>query len=177
MSPHQDAPDSEVFLQPGEVWFGGGRARVRTLLGSCVAVTIWHPVRKIGGMCHYMLGDRPAGRAPDDLDGRYASDAIAILNRSLIRHGSRPEEYQAKLFGGGRMFDVLPSRANVRGVQDRNIDVADELMKKYKFNVVARHLGGDGHRTLLFDVWSGDVWVRHRKVVDFDSLLPQELPQ
>lgn len=173
MSPLDERPDQEVFLQPGQVWFGGGRVRVRTLLGSCVSVTLWHPQRKIGGMCHYMLGDRPASRGPE-LDGRYGTDAMAILHRATVRYGSKPSEYQAKLFGGGRMFDTLPSRSKVGGVQDRNIEIADELMKQYGFSVVARHLGGDGHRTLLFDVWSGDVWLRHRNALAAEQLFPQD---
>jgi chemotaxis protein CheD len=162
MTPHAEQPENEVFLKPGETWFGGGRTRVRTLLGSCVAITLWHPSRHIGGMCHYMLGDRPAGRSAE-LDGRYAEDAMAILHRGMLRHGSLPAEYQAKLFGGGRMFDIPAPKGESRGVQDRNIEVADQLMKKYGITVAARHTGGDGHRTLLFDVWSGHVWMRHTR--------------
>lgn len=169
MTPHEVSPEREVFLQPGDVWFGEGHVRVRTLLGSCVAVTLWHPTRRIGGMCHYMLADRPASRGPD-LDGRYAPDAIALLHRAMIRHGSRPEEYQAKLFGGGRMFEVKPSASGTWGVQDRNIVAADELMAKYGIKVAARHLGGDGHRTVYFDLWSGDVWVRHRRTLGLEEM-------
>lgn len=44
-----------VTLQPGEFHFGGANTRIQTLLGSCVAITLWHPIRRIGGMCHYML--------------------------------------------------------------------------------------------------------------------------
>lgn len=162
MSPRAEQPDAEVFLNPGDTWFGGGRTRVRTLLGSCVAITLWHPSRKIGGMCHYMLGDRPASRtgAPD---GRYAPDAIDLLLQAMTRHGSRPSEYQAKLFGGGRMFDLPSNARDVKGVHDRNIEAAESLMRANDIKVVARHLGGDGHRTLLFDVWTGNVWMRHAR--------------
>ena len=67
----------EVFLQPGGFYFGGGRTRISTLLGSCISITLWHPARRIGGMCHFMLPTRgqPAG-AP--LDGRYADEALAL---------------------------------------------------------------------------------------------------
>ena len=49
----------EIFIRPGEFYFGDGNTRIRTILGSCVAVTLWHPERHIGGMCHYMLPRRP----------------------------------------------------------------------------------------------------------------------
>ena len=58
---------NEIFLQPGEFYFGDAATRIRTLLGSCVAITLWHPARMIGGMCHYMLPNRQKHHGP--LDG------------------------------------------------------------------------------------------------------------
>ena len=36
------APDDilEIFLGPGEFYFGEGKTRIRTLLGSCVAIPV-----------------------------------------------------------------------------------------------------------------------------------------
>ena len=48
---------AEVVLAPGQVSFATCPTRLRTLLGSCVAFTFWHPQRRIGGMCHFMLPD------------------------------------------------------------------------------------------------------------------------
>ncbi|MFM2120003.1 MAG: hypothetical protein RL722_1471, partial [Pseudomonadota bacterium] len=54
----------ELLILPGQLWFGPGGERapvLRTLLGSCVAVTLWHPGRQLGGMCHYLLPARQHG--------------------------------------------------------------------------------------------------------------------
>lgn len=40
----------ETVLAPGDVVFETRPVRLRTLLGSCVAITFWHPHRRIGGM-------------------------------------------------------------------------------------------------------------------------------
>ena len=66
------APDDilEIFLQPGEFYFGEGKTRVRTLLGSCVAITLWHPRLHLGGMSHYVLPNRQHRKKHDPLDGR-----------------------------------------------------------------------------------------------------------
>ena len=48
----------EIYLQPGELWFGDANTRIRTILGSCVAITLWHPHRRIDGMCRYMSQSR-----------------------------------------------------------------------------------------------------------------------
>ena len=51
-------PGEALSLMPGELWSGRGAASVRTLLGSCVALTLWHPRLRVGGMCHYLLPRR-----------------------------------------------------------------------------------------------------------------------
>jgi chemotaxis protein CheD len=35
------------------------------------------------------------------------------------------------------------------------------LLKQHGFTIKAEHLGGNGHRNLVFDVWSGLVWLKH----------------
>ena len=95
----------DIFLQPGEVYFGGRDTRIRTLLGSCVAITMWHPGMLAGGMCHYMLPGAPAGRH-GMLDGRYADEAMALMLCEIRNAYTSPDEYQVKLFGGGHMFSA-----------------------------------------------------------------------
>jgi len=150
----------EVFLQPGEFYFGEEKTRIRTLLGSCVAVTLWHPKRRIGGMAHYMLPQRP-GRAIDQpLDGRYAEEVVLMFQRELQQAKTRPAEYQVKLFGGGRMFAYANKAKRHIDVSDRNVEVGRQLMSQHGFKVLAEDLGGDGHRSVVFDLWSGDVWLK-----------------
>jgi len=51
-------PGQALMLMPGELHFGGEVQSLKTLLGSCVALTLWHPKRRIGGMCHFLLPSR-----------------------------------------------------------------------------------------------------------------------
>src|SRR5437867_13268763 len=105
----------EIFLQPGEWYFGDADTRIRTLLGSCVAITIWHPRRCLGGMCHYLLPTRNPARI-DTLDGRYGDEALLLLLQEVTRHNTILEEYTVKLFGGGNMFpDPARTRADQIG--------------------------------------------------------------
>lgn len=145
----------EIFLHPGEWYFADEHTRIRTTLGSCIAVTVWHPVRRIGGMCHYMLPDTKHPR--DTLSGRYGSDAVQLLVAEIHRHGGHPVEYEAKLFGGASMFDVGPLGGSVA---NRNIRAAEGFMTRYGLRVVARSLGGCGYRQVLFNIADGDVWIR-----------------
>lgn len=149
----------DIFLQPGEVYFGDRETRIRTLLGSCVAITLWHPVLKIGGMCHYLLPDNYQKMNADQLDGRYADEAMMLFMRELTKTKTNSNEYEAKIFGGGYQF---PKHNRSRmPVSDKNIQIGLELIRHYGFNLKAKHLGGTGHRNIVFDLWSGHVWMRH----------------
>lgn len=79
----------EIFLQPGEFYFGDEKTRIRTLLGSCVAITMWHPKLNIGGMCHYMLPQNRRKETAHVLDGRYAVDAMQMFLREIHRSRAR----------------------------------------------------------------------------------------
>lgn len=151
----------DIFLQPGEVYFGDRNTRIRTLLGSCVAITVWHARKKIGGMCHYLLPTR--GRANNgELDGRYADEAVLLLLREIAVARTNPHDYQVKVFGGGNMF--APPKAKARStsmnVATRNIEMAEHLFARHGFVAAAEHLGGAGYRQIIFEVSSGDVWLR-----------------
>ncbi len=152
----------EIFLQPGDFYFGDVDTRIRTILGSCVSITMWHPTRLIGGMCHYML---PGGRRiePDRLDGKYADEAMLMFLQEIRAAKTHPAEYRVKLFGAGNMFPGLKNKAAHKSgpnVPDKNMAIAYSLVEKHGFKIDAEDLGGDGHRQILFDIWSGHAWVR-----------------
>lgn len=154
----------DVFLQPGDFYFGDSQTRIRTLLGSCVAITIWHPRLHIGGMCHYMLPRRPRHKSPEILDGRYAEDVMLLFMQELKRSKTKPSEYTAKLFGGGNMFSQTDKPKAHTNISSQNIDFGRNVMTQYGFKVHAEDMGGAGHRNIIFDLWSGDVWVKRPMV-------------
>lgn len=159
------SPDAiDIFLNPGEVFFGDRTVRLRTVLGSCVAITAWHRELLVGGMCHYMLPARGRGKI-DNLDGRYADEAVLLLLKEALRHRTNPYDYEVKLFGGGNMFSKSHSakggNANsLLNIAGRNVIAGQELLQRHGFSAAAEHLGGEGHRNIIFDIASGDVWVR-----------------
>ncbi len=153
----------EVFLQPGEFYFGEGKTRIRTLLGSCVAITLWHPRLHLGGMSHYVLPNRRHRKKHEPLDGRYADEVMEMFMRELRRSHTKPGEYEVKIFGGGRMFqhEGKDGKAGSHlNIPERNVQIGRELVARYGFRFTAEDLGGNGHRNVMLDLWSGDVWVK-----------------
>lgn len=175
----------EIFLQPGDFYFGDKDTRIRTVLGSCVSITMWHPKELIGGMCHYMLPTR-GNRRKGEPDGKYADEAMEMFMREIRAARTKPSEYQVKIFGAGNMFPKSGKRsvdcstcfpgkayldppASCHKVHCRNRQTAYYLVQKYGFSIHAEHLGGEGHRQLFFDVWSGFAWMKH---VPATSVIP-----
>ncbi|KYC29547.1 hypothetical protein ACY05_00965 [Sterolibacterium denitrificans] len=157
-----DTASAPINLAPGEFHFCAAPAQLGTLLGSCVTITLWHPRRQLGGMCHILLpGAAPriaASTATPALDGRYAEAAFALFDAAITRHGSRPREYQARLFGGGNMF---PAMKTFSPLGRQNIEAARAFLETRRIPLLEEHTGGTGRRKLLFDLDSGEVRLQY----------------
>jgi chemotaxis protein CheD len=164
----------DVFLMPGQLHFGGQAASLRTLLGSCVAVTLWHPTQRLGAMCHFLLPMR-ARSSNDRPDGRYGDEAMQVLLEHMHRAGTEPREYQAHLYGGA---DTLPEGSNLRfNVGERNIEAAWRFVDRWGLQVQGVDVGENVPRTVTLSVASGAVEVRRGRGTAPHPTLPAPLAQ
>lgn len=88
---------------PGEYYATADDLMITTLLGSCVAVCLYDPKARLGGMNHFLL---PEGD-PNDLlsaTGRYGVYAMEMLINHLVKLGGRRDHFRAKIFGGGSVI-------------------------------------------------------------------------
>ncbi len=144
----------DVVLMPGQMYFGGRAASIRTLLGSCLSITLWHPQKKVGGMCHFLLPSRQR-KASDSLDGRYGDEAMEAMVEMLSLTGTKPPEYSAHLYGGA---DTMPEGGGLRfNVGERNIEQGWKLVDQYGFQLEGIDVGEDVPRTVTLTLASGEV--------------------
>lgn len=145
-----------VQLLPGQLCFGDQAACVRTLLGSCVGITLWHPLRRLGGMCHVLLPSRrPLHARPD---ARFADEAIECLVEAIDRAGTAPAQYRTGLYGGA---DTMPDRVGVKlNVGQRNIEAAYLLLDRHGFELAEVDVGDQVPRHLELHLQSGHVALR-----------------
>jgi chemotaxis protein CheD len=156
-------PPTEIVLKPGEFAVGAAGTRMRTLLGSCVSIVLWHAHLRVGAMCHFLLSERGrgSGRSPHlQLDARYGDEALSLMIAGLARYGVAPADCEAKIFGGGNMFPGQSSPGALPNVGRRNGEAARELLRALGIAVASENLFGVGHRQIVFEVATGDVWVR-----------------
>jgi chemotaxis protein CheD len=151
---------AEIYLNPGESCFARKPAILRTILGSCVGVTLWSPRLAIGGLTHSQLPRAPA--QPPGLDPligrRYVDFAIREMLRQFDRLGVPRGELEVKLFGGADVLQVPDAATSTVGKQ--NCEAAIEVVRAEGLPVLASSLGGTSGVNLRFDTRTGVVEIR-----------------
>ena len=151
------APGENLVLMPGQMHIGHHVGSVRTLRGSCVAITLWHPARRIGGMCHFLLPSRHR-RPGEPADGRYGDEAVEAMVQSIKALRTSPEEYVAHLYGGAdTMAGVSTAKFNIG---ERNIEQGWTLIDRYGFQLDGVDVGEDIPRMVSLSLPSGTVAMR-----------------
>ena len=158
-SSHTDQTNIEITLAPGEFYFGDAKVSIHTLLGSCIAITMWHPLKRIGGMCHYLLPTRGDNQRLSN--GHFADDTIELFMKNLRLTDSYPNEYEVKLFGGGNMFVPLSEPNKGINIAKKNIEAGMKLLIKHGFSISNSDVGGNTYRKIYLKLNNGDVWVKH----------------
>ena len=156
-------PVHQVFVKPGDWCFAEEPLLMRTVLGACVALTVWHPLLRYGGMCHYLHAQRPGAAACAQLDARYADEAMELLLGAMHHAGTRPADYRLKLFGGARRFPTAAMATGHAGRPHENLEAGVALARRHGLALVPGDVGGSAHRQVVFDSWSGEAWVRHHE--------------
>jgi chemotaxis protein CheD len=146
-----------LMLLPGQMHFGAQASSLRTLLGSCVAITLWHPAKRLGGMCHYLLPSRTR-KAGDELDGRYGDEAVEAMLRQIKLSGTAPGDYVAHLYGGA---DTMPEGTPLKfNVGERNIEFGWSLIDRHGFQLEGVDVGEDVPRTVTLTLATGEVLMK-----------------
>lgn len=143
------------FLYPSSLFASKEPYMVKTILGSCVAICLWDKRLKIGGINHYML---PSWNGNDLASPKYGNIALDKLIERMQSMGTRVEDLQAKIFGGGELLDSGKGNSIVIG--ERNIRVARLMLEERKIPIVASSIGGKRGRKILFFTDTGEV--RHK---------------
>ncbi len=142
------------YLYPAAMFSSTDPHIVTTLLGSCVAVCLFDPVKKIGGINHYML---PFWNGEGLASPKYGNIAIDKLIEKMLSYGSVKSHLVAKVFGGG---EVIETEAGLFHIGERNIQIALDMLKEHRINIVASSLGGKLGRRIQFDTEEGSVLMK-----------------
>ena len=129
---------------------------IETLLGSCVAVCLYDPATRIGGMNHILLPGRADMKHFDNV-ARYAINGMELLINRVMTLGGKRSNLTAKVFGGA---NVLPAVSSENGMGSRNSEFVIEFLQMEAISIVGQDVGGHDTRKIYFHTDSGDVFLK-----------------
>ena len=127
-------------------------------LGSCIGLTLYDPVTKVGGMVHYMLPDSTKVRNNGTI-AKFADTGIDELLKRVLAAGANRTRLVAKIAGGARMFEVS-GLSEVGNIGARNAEAAKEILKKYGIRLIAEDTGLNYGRTVELHCDTGEFYIK-----------------
>jgi chemotaxis protein CheD len=141
---------------------------IKTLLGSCVAVCLYDPDRRVGGMNHFMLPhgivgeENGSGESKEDANAtRFGVYAMDRLISEVMKAGGDRRKLVAKIFGGAHVLGIGDFQSSI---PHKNITFARSFLEKERIQILAEDVGGHDPREVRLLIATGQVLVR--KVVD-----------
>lgn len=153
----------ECYLKPGDFCLALQPAVIKTVLGSCLTVTMYSPRTGIGAACHALLptcrdNDHhcPPGTCLNTF--RYVECVIPEMLRRMQSHGLMVSELEVKIFGGADMLSK--SLAAHQQVGSLNVRKAKAIFARMGMTIRNGDVGGGAGRKLIFDTRTGEVWIK-----------------
>ncbi len=152
-SPHRHlSPGQIVVLRHGGI--------VSTVLGSCVAVTMFHRRSGLAAMCHAMLAaPLPVAAGTEDGDERrfrFMTVALPSMIDLFERTGADSTDTEVKIFGGANVIRGA-GPGDAMGIGQANLDVTRTLLEAAGLKVAAQNTGGRLGRKVVFNASTGEV--------------------
>jgi len=139
------------YLHAGHIHVASEPTQITTVLGSCVAICLWDPLLRIGGMNHYLL---PSNLTGDRVE-RFADTATAVLMERLLATGVSLSRLRAKVFGGASVLAFTSG-----ALAERNVLAAREQLGRWDIPIVAEDVGGSYGRKIVFRTDTGAATVK-----------------
>jgi len=127
-------------------------------LGSCVGITLYDPVTKIGGLAHVMLPDSTAIRNNQNI-AKFADTGIDELLKRVIAAGANRTRLQAKIAGGAKMFAVSGT-SDMGRIGDRNAEAARAKLKELGIRLLVDETGLNFGRTIELYCETGELHIK-----------------
>ena len=127
-------------------------------LGSCVAIALYDPQVKVGGMAHVLLPS-PALTRKDTNPAKFPQTALPKLLELMGQHGASARRITARLVGGASMFAALAPPGTIQ-MGERNIVASRQVLNAHGIPLVGEAVGGDFGRTVRLDCSAGTLEVR-----------------
>ena len=150
--------EKELKVGIGDMKLTRTEGRIITYaLGSCIGITFYDPVLRLGALLHIMLPER--NNHGDSNVFKYADSGIRETLRKLSAFGMVKRRVVVKIAGGAKMFEIS-GNSDFGNIGLRNTQSVKKILLEEGIPVVAEDTGGAHARTMVMDVVNGSVTIR-----------------
>jgi chemotaxis protein CheD len=147
--------DAKISADPNSVL-------VTHALGSCIGVTRYDPVRKIGGLLHFQMPQSDKATGIEN-PFKYADTGFELLLDKLLSMKADKRKLIVKIAGGAKR---LESKAGAFEIGKNNCLAIRKVLWKKGLLIRGQDIGGTIPRTMYFDLSDGTVTIKSaRKIV------------
>lgn len=127
-------------------------------LGSCIGVSAYDPVARVGGMAHVVL---PQGSEEDckKTPAKFANSALPYLIAEMEKNGALKRRIIIKIAGGAKIINNVPARS-VLDIGHRNIEAIRLAFTENELEIKAQDLMGSLGRSMWLHIETGITRVR-----------------
>ncbi len=123
-------------------------------LGSCLGVTIYDPVVRVGGMIHIMLPEAKDERnSPNFNPYKYVDTGIPLLFKEAYKYGAEKKRMVISVSGGAQVLDD----SGYFNIGKRNLTILRKLFWKNGVMIDKEHVEGTISRTVRLDIKTGEI--------------------
>lgn len=126
-------------------------------LGSCVAVALYDPETRIGGLGHMLLPKCPE-KGPLGAESKYVDAGIILIVDALVCAGANQQGLVARVAGGANMFETS-YQTLINSIGARNAKSARETLASLGIPILGEEVGGNRGRSVEFDLATGNMMV------------------
>jgi len=129
-----------------------GDTLVTHALGSCLGLTVYDPVAKVGGMLHAMLPLSKINPQKADVNPfMFVDTGVPKLFHEVYELGGQKTRLVVKAAGCGRPL----GKNEIFKIGERNYTVLKKLLWKNNILLETEDIGGSVSRTVHFDLLTG----------------------
>ena len=122
-------------------------------LGSCIALAVWDPRARVGGLAHFMLPSGPLTKPPV----KFVDSGLPQFFSEFTRRGGDLRRAQMKAAGGAAMLAVM---ASTMEIGKRNAEALQAALGQRGLRLHNSDLGGKAGRTVQLEGSTGRLLVK-----------------
>lgn len=143
-----------VYVHPGQLTVAIRPCTITAIVGSCVAVSVFDPVARIGGLNHFLLPQ--SSERSDSL--RFGDVAVPRLIAAMVEYGAVQHRLEAKVVGGASVLERYRDHPTQVGRQ--NVHAARKALLAAGIPVVMQDVEGNRGRFVTLQAHTGALTVR-----------------